>query len=126
MTNDDHEKLYEAVANCPPIVRDRIKQLEESVRLSGQEIVRLKNVINEHVSASTRHVVSNVEADVQTVTDIGEMRTLINTKPKHYDFYLVEPLSGWSNDHKQAFVKKVTKEFAEREANSIAQSIWNA
>lgn len=104
----------------------RIDELEAALRAAVDEIVRLRGVIADHTRTATGHLVSNTDVDVVSVVDIGQLRTLVRTTPKLYEFHLAQPLGGWSEDHKHAFHTQVVKEFAEREADKIARSIWTA
>lgn len=120
------KELATELALASFIVQDHVKRIERELRAAVDEIVRLQGVIADHTRTASGHLVSNTDVDVVSVVDIGQLRTCVRATPKHYEFYLAQPLGGWSEDHKQAFHKQVVKEFANREADKIARSIWTA
>ena len=101
-----------------------VEQLARSVDAASREILRLGEVIDDPVRRATNLVVSNFEVEPVTILDIGGMRTLVRCSPTLSDFYLAEPMGGWSPDHKRHFHKMVVREFSERNAEKIAKSIW--
>ncbi len=54
------------------------------------------------------------------------MRTLVRLVPQTREFYLAEPLAGYSQDHRRAFHRQVVDGFAHAWADDIARSIWSA
>ena len=103
---------------------ERIAELEEMLRSATEEIVRLRDIISYHTKSAAGYVVSNIDVDVVSAMDGSGMRTQVRTSPRHYDFYLAEPISGYSSEHKRAFHQNVVRGFSEREADKIAASIW--
>lgn len=104
---------------------DEIKRLRQDLRSATDEIVRLRAVISDHTKSAAGYVISNTDVDVVTMIDFAGMRTHVKTWPRLHEFYLCEPMSGWSDEHRWAFHKNVVKGFADREAEKIGKSIWS-
>lgn len=129
MTNcsvDREEYLQEQIAISPPAVREHITDLKRSLRYAADEIVRLNDVIEQHVMSASVHVVSNFNTESITTLDVSGMRTRVRVSPMLHEFYLAESMGGWSEDHRRAFHKMVVRGFSEGSAEKIAESIWTA
>ena len=125
--NYDPEAARAYIETAPPDVRQYVEMLRETIDAATTEIIRLRGVIDKHTSSASRFVVEYHDVlPAVTTIDIDGMRTLIRVRPKQYEFYLAEPLCGYSSDHRRAFHKQVAHGFSERSADDIGRSIWTA
>lgn len=118
------DRLHEA---SRPELYEKIERLNFALDRASSEIARLNRIIDGHVKSSSSLVRANyITSSESEISDIGSMRTTVHSRPIHLSFYLMEPLGGWSEDHREAFKNQVVKVVSESIADEITRSIWDA
>lgn len=106
---------------------DKIKQLSESLARATNEIERLHTVIDEHVKNEAGIITEQYAGDAFTqVIDGPAMRTTVRLRPRSPEFVLARGLTGWSDDHREAFGRQITKTVSEMIREDVFRSIWDA
>lgn len=123
----DREAAERQIELSSPDVRHYVRSLRDTIDAARAEIMRLSDVIDSHTSRVSGLVVGNyAPLPTMTAIDVDGMRTVVRAEPRLGDFYLAEPLAGYSPDHRRAFHKQVVTGFTEMLAEDIARSIWSA
>lgn len=110
----------------PPGATERLKQLRADMNHAVEEIIRLRAVISEHVSATSRIVTSNMNSDLRTETEPQLLlrETRLRLTPQLWEIRVPWDLATWSPNHKHAFVSSTASALGEKAARLIAKDIW--
>lgn len=106
---------------------NEIDQLQEQLRRAVSEINRLNGVIDEHVRQASKVVLANYKPpSFEVARNDYQCRHDFALRTEPVGAYVSVPdatMITWSDDHKQAFLDRIEKEFARRGRDALREAM---